>query len=515
MIENHYDTIIIGSGLGSLLCGYILSREGMRVCILEKNSKPGGALQTFKRKGVSFNTGIHYIGGMEESQNLNRYFKYFGLTGKLKLSRLNKDRFDVIAFDNAEYPLAQGFDNFIEQLLPYFPDEKKSLRSYIDKLEEISKSFSLYNLEIPKRNHKEEFFRNQSAYEYYNSLPNSEVVIASEAKQKHPASSIQHRVSLSSILAGNNFLYAGSKYKTPLHIPALINHSFISSSWKPDNGSQQIADLLIESIKNFGGVVRTNCEVSEILHHVNGFTIVIKTKEQFTCNRLISGIHPLRTIDLMNPSLFRKVFSSRIRNLENTTGSFALYIVLKKKSFNYLDHNFYYHTTGNVWYERERDQWPTGYMLHTPSCEETSNFAKNLVIMTYMDFNDVKKWENSVTGKRDADYYIFKEEKANQLINLAEKRFPGLRSGIACIESSTPLTWRDFTGTPGGSMYGIKKDYNDPTGTVVFPNTRIPGFFFTGQNINLHGVLGVTIGSVMTCSEILGVGYLIKKIRNG
>lgn len=506
MIENHYDTIIIGSGLGSLLCGYILSREGMRVCILEKNRQPGGALQTFKRKGVDFNTGIHYIGGMEEGQNLNRYFKYFGLTGKLKLSRLNKDRFDVIAFDDAEYPLAQGFDNFIGQLLPYFPDEKKSLQSYVDKLEEISKNFSLYNLEIPKGNHKEEIFRHQSAYNYYNSLITS---------IQHPASMNKITGTLASVLAGNNFLFAGSKEKTPLHIPALINHSFISSSWKPVSGSQQIADLLMESIINFGGVVRTNCEVSGILHHVKGFTVVIKTNEQFSCNRLISGIHPLRTIDMMDPSLFRNVFSSRIRNLENTTGSFALYIVLKKKSFNYLDHNFYYHRTDNVWYDPERDLWPAGYMLHTPASEETSNFAKNLVIMTYMDFKDVKMWENSVTGKREADYDIFKEEKANQLINLVEKRFPGLRSGIAYMETSTPLTWRDYTGTPGGSMYGIKKDYNDPTGTVVFPNTKIPGFFFTGQNVNLHGVLGVTIGSVMTCSEILGAEYLIKKIRNG
>jgi all-trans-retinol 13,14-reductase len=82
------------------------------------------------------------------------------------------------------------------------------------------------------------------------------------------------------------------------------------------------------------------------------------------------------------------------------------------------------------------------------------------------------------------------------------------------METSTPLTWRDFTGTPGGSMYGIQKDYCNPSGTVVFPNTKIPGFFFTGQNVNLHGVLGVTIGSVMTCSEILGYDYLLKKIRN-
>jgi len=36
----------------------------------------------------------------------------------------------------------------------------------------------------------------------------------------------------------------------------------------------------------------------------------------------------------------------------------------------------------------------------------------------------------------------------------------------------------------------------------------------TGQNINLHGVLGVTIGSLLTCGEIVGFDYLLKKIKD-
>ena len=36
--------------------------------------------------------------------------------------------------------------------------------------------------------------------------------------------------------------------------------------------------------------------------------------------------------------------------------------------------------------------------------------------------------------------------------------------------------------------------------------------FFTGQNLNLHGILGVTIGAVMTCGEIVGHENLVNKI---
>ena len=37
-IERKYDVVIIGSGLAGLVCGSILSKEGKKVCIIEKNA---------------------------------------------------------------------------------------------------------------------------------------------------------------------------------------------------------------------------------------------------------------------------------------------------------------------------------------------------------------------------------------------------------------------------------------------------------------------------------------------
>ena len=48
-----YDIIIIGSGLGGLECGAILSKEGYNVCVLEKNELFGGCFQTYRRKNVA------------------------------------------------------------------------------------------------------------------------------------------------------------------------------------------------------------------------------------------------------------------------------------------------------------------------------------------------------------------------------------------------------------------------------------------------------------------------------
>lgn len=74
-----YDVIIIGSGLGGLACAHILSKAGKNVLVLEKEAQPGGCLQSYKRNGFTFDTGFHYVGGLEEGQSLYAAFKMLGL----------------------------------------------------------------------------------------------------------------------------------------------------------------------------------------------------------------------------------------------------------------------------------------------------------------------------------------------------------------------------------------------------------------------------------------------------
>ena len=127
-----YDVAIIGSGLGGLVCGALLSRNGYRVVIFEKNKQIGGSLQTYARDKAVIDSGVHYIGGLAEGKNLNKIFSYLGIMDKLKLQRMDMDGFDHIAFadDPTVYRMAQGYDNFVQQLEKEFPGERKVLEEY-------------------------------------------------------------------------------------------------------------------------------------------------------------------------------------------------------------------------------------------------------------------------------------------------------------------------------------------------------------------------------------------------
>ena len=109
-----YDFIIIGGGMSGLTCAYILSKEGKQVIVLEKNTQLGGGLQIFSRDKTLFETGVHYVGGLDEGQPLNQLFKYLGLMDRIDIKKMDEEGFDKIHFGKEDkyYSIGQGYKNF-------------------------------------------------------------------------------------------------------------------------------------------------------------------------------------------------------------------------------------------------------------------------------------------------------------------------------------------------------------------------------------------------------------------
>jgi all-trans-retinol 13,14-reductase len=493
-----YDVVIIGSGLAGLQCGYILSKEGLKVCILEKSNQLGGCLQTFKRKGSIFDTGMHYIGSMDEDQVLNRFFKYFKLTGKLNLHRMDETGYEIIRFAGKEYKYAMGYDRFVETLAAQFPNEREALKKYAFKLREISGAVDLYNLR--------DFTGNNSSYmDYYSHGIDSYL------------DSITNNPVLKGVLLGTSPLYCGVKDKTPLYIPMIIHSSYIESAYRFVGGGSQISDLLEKYIKDNGGTILKKAEVTRFFCNGNMVSEVeINGNERIQGRNFISNIHPKLMLDLMYDSPFRPAYRKRIESLEDTYGIFTLYVAMKEKSFRYINNNYYHYDTMDVWdgdnYTPEN--WPKGYMLHLSPDPNDLQYTDTIIMNTYMKWNDVEKWSGTTVEKRGEEYKAFKQERAERMLGILERDFPGVRNAVRDYYASTPLTYRDYTGTTKGSIYGILKDYNNPLKTIIVPRTGVRNLFLTGQNINIHGVIGVTISAILTCGELIGLSYLLEKMRH-
>jgi all-trans-retinol 13,14-reductase len=498
-----YDAVIVGSGLGGLVCGVILAKEGKKVCILERNKQIGGTLQTFVRNRIIFDSGVHYVGGLDKGQNLYQLFQYLGIMDKLKLKKMDEDCFDAIVFkgDPTIYKYAQGYPQFIESLVNQFPEEREAIQKYCDGIREICSKFPLYNLRSG------DYFEKVGVLEI-----DTQTFIESLTKNKR----------LQNVLAGTSMLYAGAPYKTPLYVHALVVNSYIESAWRFLDGGSQIARLLTREITRRGGVVLKRQEVVS-LEEENGKIAYAETKEgvRYFGDLFISNVHPVQTLSMVKADLIKKVYRNRIESLENSISTFYVNVIMKKDSFKYLNHNYYHFVEDDAWCLLNYDDqsWPKGYAMFLSAARNNESYAEAVTLMTYMRYDEVKQWHetfNTVTeeGNRGEDYEHFKKEKAEKLFDVVEDKFPGFKDAIQSYYAATPLTLRDYTGTSDGSLYGIAKDYREPMKTFVSPRTKIPNLYLTGQNLNLHGVLGVTVSAVLTCSEIVGLKYLLENIRN-
>ncbi|WP_461638034.1 phytoene desaturase family protein [Labilibaculum euxinus] len=491
-----FDVIIIGSGLGGLICANILSKEGMKVCVLEMDKRIGGTLQSFAKEGVLFNTGLNYTESLSEGEVLYRYFNFLGLMDDLNIQRLDLDAFDKISLgeDEIEYPFAQGHENFIERMSEFFPKERANLQKYFTEMGEVCNAFPYYNLESDNYS-LQSLGKQQSVSEFL--------------RRTTPDRKLQK------VLAGMNSLYAGVEGQTPMYIHSLINYSFIKSAWRLVNGSSQLALLLAKGIKANGGVIRTEASVVALEGEKNTIHRVrLESGEYVHAKQVISNAHPAATIELLSENMVRKVYRNRILSLENSIGMFSLYLVLKKDRLDQFNYNYHHFPNSNVWgTQYSAENWPEHFMLYSPANLKGGEYANGLTVISYMNFSEISQWQNTTRESRPQAYYDFKDQKAEILLKAVEERFPGIHKHIKSVYSSTPLSYRDYTGTPNGSAYGIKKDAENPMLSLVTPKSRVNNLLFTGQNLNMHGILGVTIGAVMTCQELLGSDYLINKIR--
>jgi all-trans-retinol 13,14-reductase len=492
-----YDIVIIGSGLGGLTCAYILSKFGYRVCVLEKHFQTGGNMQTFTRNNCKFDTGMHYVGSLGEGEVLHKFFNYFGLLAKVKVQKLDEDAFDVINIEGREYKYAMGYEKFTQSLILDFPGEEEAIHTYANKIKELGEGSDIFNL-------REVDLMDTTNVNYYG-ISTAEFI-----------SSLTNNIQLRSVLAALNPLYAGAETNTPLYVHALVNHFFITSAWRLTEGGNQISDALVESIKSMRGEVLTRTEVVKF-HFSDKLISGVETKKGkvFKADYFISNMHPSLTMDFIPDDKIRKSYKNRLSNLRNTISSFSVYVVLKKNKIPFLNKNFYYYKSYNVWGVDNygNGEWPQGLMYYFTNDKKNPGFAESLTIITYMKYDEVKQWENSNIGRRGKAYGDFKKKKEGQMLGLITIIIPDLPEAIDAIYSASPLTFRDYTGTREGSMYGIVRDCTRPIESYISPRTKIPNLFLTGQSINLHGITGVLCGALITCGQLVDINEIIRNIN--
>lgn len=481
-----YDVVIVGGGLGGLQCAYILAKKGMNVCVVEKERKLGGCLQMFSRKGMNFDTGFHYVGGLGDGEPLNRIFKYFNLIS-LPWVKLDEEAFDEVVLGDDRYCFANGFDNFANRLAEQFPHRKTALKKYVALLETVNRNIES---SLQRRNSDDVYSKSLfavSAYDFLNETFDDKRLLQ--------------------VVSGTSLKLELRPDTLPLYIFAQINSSFIQSAWRLRGGGDILVNRLSQNCESMGVKFITNVAVTSFVEDDGRVTAaLLDNGEQLEADYFISDIHPAATMDLLNDSkCVRRVFRNRIKNIPNTTGIFTLNCKLKPDTLKYLNRNLYIYKTEDVWNlcNRTPGDDVEGVLVSFYPPQDSDN-AVGLDILTPMNYAEVEPFAGGKPMRRPAEYEALKNKFAGQCLSLAERALPGLTDAVDFYTSSSPLTYQHYTASHYGSAYGIRKDYNNLMFTLLTPRTPAQNLFLTGQNLNLHGLLGVSMTSFLTCAEIVG-----------
>ena len=462
-----YDVIVIGSGLGGLVCARQLAKQGRSVLVLERQSQPGGCLQSYRRGDFEFDTGLHYVGGLAEGQPLHDAFEQLGLM-RLPWVRLDADGFDRITIGRQTFPMCEGFDRFASTLAEYFPQEKNALRQYVGMLRQLPPMEEAVEV---------------NAYDWLSSLFRDPLLV--------------------NVLSATAMKMELRRESLPLFNFAHSMSSYIQSSWRLKGGGNKIVESLVNDIRSFGGEVVCRAEVKELVEK-DGRIVAAKCPngKTYEGSVFISDVHPQLTFGwLKDSNIVKNIFRRRIQALENTFGIFTASLVLKPNTLPYFNHNKYVFRKANVWTFHENIGSVDGVMV---SCRvpEDDDYARQIDLLTPMPWALCKHWEHTVVGRRGEIYELQKERLTDDCIRLAERVIPGLRDMVEKRYTSTPLTWRDYTLSPCGSAFGIRKDCRQPLLTMLSPKTPVPNLFLTGQSLVLHGLEGVTMTAFKTLETI-------------
>lgn len=492
--------LIIGGGIGGLFTGAFLAKNGCKVTVLEKNAIIGGGLQCFRRKGKIFDTGMHVMGGFEEGGTLTRICRYLGILDRLNIHHIDPQCMDEIRFNNTGdiYRIPSGRDKFVAYLSGLFPGDADGIKSYVDELYGIAAEVPLFSLnESPEGiiAHTERF------------TLAADLLIADHVANPR----------LREILAYLNPLYGGVKGHTPAYIHALINVLYIDGASRFVGGSQQLADALADVIRNGGGDVISNAEVTAIGVEDRKVTEVhVQSGEVYTADRYISAVHPVELLRLLPEGTFLRGVTKRLNEIPNSNSAFSLFLDLKPGAVPYIGHTCYYMDDYGVMWNNEDydgDDWPKGFMYMTPPDLNQGEYATRMLVHCIMDYDLVRKWEDTAVGHRGEEYEAWKQSHVDMVMKKLENIFPGITSNCENIYAASPLTVRDYYHTKEGAIFGYRKDCENIMLSQIPVYTKLSNLLLTGQNVNLHGICGVPLTAINTAEAILGNNFLIREIN--
>lgn len=510
-LDDNWDAIVIGSGVGGLTTASLLSRmANKRVLVLEKHYTAGGFSHTFSRPGYEWDVGVHYIGEVHRPHSLlRRVFDYVS-DNELQWADMG-EIYDTIVIGDERYEFPRGRDAFTARMKEYFPEHKTAIDTYVQRIYSAAKNSGMFFMEKALPVAIAKIIGPLLRYRAMRDAKKTVDQVLIECGIK-PGSK------LAGVLCGQYGDYGLPPGQASFLMHAVLVKHYMAGAAYPVGGSAEIARSLIKPIEKNGGAVVTRAPVSQIIF--DGKTArgvrLADGRELFAPLVISNAGWAVTWGSLVPQELSTTKDREPLHKISASAGHAALYVGLNK------DTSELGLKTSNIWVYPHEDHdhnvdnyladqnapLPLAYLsfpsAKDPTFKERFPDRASIEVIALAPWSRFAKFADTAWHKRGAEYEAMKDDLKERLLNELYRQCPSVRGHVAHAELSTPVTTKHFVSHPQGEIYGLAHSPERFALRQLRPHTTLRGFFMTGSDICTAGIGGALMGGVIATSAILG-----------
>ena len=241
-----YDAVIIGAGVGGLVCANLLARSGLQVLLVEQHYMVGGYCSTFKRKGFVFDAATHFYPLLGNPATLTgRQLVDLGVrTNWVKMDPVDQFHFP----DGSKFSVPADFDTYVAAVRKEFPDEREAL----DQFFALARRVYLLGL-----------------LHHFRGKPTPQIEPYAKLSVQDVLDKYFRNTKLKLLLTADTGHWGSPPERTSFVFDSMLRFAYFLGNYYPRGSSQAFADDLAARFEENGGHILMSSLVSSI-HISNG-----------------------------------------------------------------------------------------------------------------------------------------------------------------------------------------------------------------------------------------------------
>ena len=476
-----YDAVIIGAGIGGLVCANLLAKDGLRVLLAEQHYMVGGYCSTFKRGGFTFDAGTHFYPLLGNAATITgALLDQLGIpTRWIKMDPVDHFHFP----DGTSFSVPADFDQYYAKLIAAFPGEAAAIDRFFAAARQAYVSGLLY------------YFRGRD-HEQFRTLRRLTV---RDVVDRHFRDD-----KLKLLLAADCAHWGSRPSRTSFVFDSMLRLSYFLGNYYPVGGSQAFADDLAARFESFGGDILMRARVRRITV-ANGAATGVEVETgvgsarrtlHVRADRVISNADQIQTLERLvgaehaDPDELRT-----LRALRPTMPCYLVHLGLRDQPLDALERSAGYHwrswDTERVASDMFKIFVPTAF---EPAMAPSGGQIVVLQKVVELDYERVDDWG------------AHKQAVECDLMQRLDAALPGIESrAVVRLTASARTAWR-YTLNHHGAMLGWEMAPDQLGDQRPGIDSPIRNLYFAGHWTRPGGGITPVIVSAMQVAREISAG---------